>query len=129
VPRPAAAAAPASIPAEPDAAAAEGLVKASARRQARWVEVWLRRRREHVVDDIAALSPEAQAALCEQLLADMEARQVHPSIRKRLQTSGWQHPLVLPEMVRWYAQGTHGPGWDQPTPQQLLEIAAELGDG
>ena len=104
-------------------------MKTSARRQARWVEVWLRRRRERVVDDIAALSAEAQAALCEQLLADMEARQVHPSIRKRLQTSGWQHPLVLPEMVRWYAQGVHGPGWDQPTPQQLLEIAAELGDG
>jgi hypothetical protein len=111
------------------AAAGEGPVKPSARRQARWVEAWLRRRRERVVDDIAALSPEAQATLCEQLLADMQARQVHPSIRKRLQTSGWQHPLVLPEMVRWYALGAHGPGWDQPTPQQLLEIAAELGDG
>jgi hypothetical protein len=114
---------------EPDAAVGEGLVKPSARRQARWVEAWLRRRRERVVDDIAALSTEAQATLCEQLLADMEARQVHPSIRKRLQTSGWQHPLVLPEMVRWYAQGVHGAGWDQPTPQQLLEIAMELGDG
>ncbi|WP_084267673.1 replication initiation protein [Azohydromonas lata] len=115
--------------ADVDGGAGEWSVKPSARRQARWVEAWLRRRREHVVDDIAALSPEAQAELCEQLLADMQARQVHPSIRKRLQTSGWQHPLVLPEMVRWYAQGTHGPAWDQPTPQQLLEIAAELGDG
>ena len=118
-----------SATAESDGGAGEWPVKPSARRQARWVEAWLRRRRERVVDDIAALSAEAQAELCEQLLADMEARQVHPSIRKRLQTSGWQHPLVLPEMVRWYAQGTHGPAWDQPTPQQLLEIAAELGDG
>ncbi|WP_051243138.1 replication initiation protein [Azohydromonas australica] len=127
-PGPAVAAAPmAVLPAE--VLTGDSLVKPSARRQARWVEAWLRRRRERVVDDIAALSDEAQAVLCEQLLADMEARQVHPSIRKRLQTSGWQHPLVLPEMVRWFAQGVHGPGWDQPTPQQLLEIAAELGDG
>jgi hypothetical protein len=127
--RAAPAAASLAAPAEAEGGAGESGVKPSARRQARWVEAWLRRRRERVVDDIAALSSEAQATLCEQLLADMEARQVHPSIRKRLQTSGWQHPLVLPEMVRWYAQGTHGPHWDQPTPQQLLEIAAELGDG
>jgi hypothetical protein len=53
---------------------------------------------------------------------------VHPSIRKRLQTSGWQHPMVLPEMVRYYAVGSLGEQWDKPTPQQLLQIAAELGD-
>ncbi len=98
------------------------------RRQARWAEEWIRRRREQVVDDIASLSVEAQTTLVEDLLADMDARHVHPSIRKRLQTSGWQHPMVLHEMVRYYAVGTLGDQWDKPTPQQLLGIAAELGD-
>jgi hypothetical protein len=99
-----------------------------AKRQTRWTEEWIRRRREQVVEQIAAMSPEGQAALSADLLADMERRQVHPSIRKRLQTSGWQHPMVLPEMVRYYAVGSLGEQWDKPTPQQLLQIAAELGD-
>ena len=98
------------------------------KRQARWAQEWIRRRRESVVDDINAMSAEEQSQLVAHLLADMETRAVHPSIRKRLQTSGWQHPLVLPEMVRYYAAGAHGDTWDKPTPEQLLGIAAELGD-
>ena len=101
---------------------------AQAKRQTRWAEEWIRRRREQVVEQIAAMSQEGQGALSADLLADMERRQVHPSIRKRLQTSGWQHPMVLPEMVRYYAVGSLGEQWDKPTPQQLLQIAAELGD-
>ena len=111
-----------------DARGADSSREAQAKRQTRWTEEWIRRRREQVVEQIAAMSPEGQAALSADLLADMERRQVHPSIRKRLQTSGWQHPMVLPEMVRYYAVGSLGEQWDKPTPQQLLQIAAELGD-
>lgn len=100
----------------------------SHRRRARWVEEWLRRRRERIADDIAGQSAEAQQRLCDALLDDMAARNVHPSIRKRLQTSGWQHTMVLHEMVRFYARATMGEGWDTPTPEQLLEVAAQLGD-
>jgi hypothetical protein len=98
-----------------------------ARRQARWAEEWIRRRRERIVDDIGRLSGDAQSELVDALLADMEARQVHPSIRKRLSTSGWQHPMVLPEMIRFYAQGTLGENWDQPTTEDLLYIATQIG--
>ncbi|NDY93623.1 RepB family plasmid replication initiator protein [Ideonella livida] len=101
---------------------------AQTRRQARWTEEWIRRRREQVIEEIRQMSPEIQAELVQQLLADMERRQVHPSIRKRLQTSGWQHPLVLTEMVRFYAVGSRGEHWDQPSAQDLLAVAAELGD-
>ena len=59
----------------------------------------------------------------------MLARHVHPSICKRLQTSGWQHPLVLPEMLRYYAVGAYGDGWDQPGAEQLLAVAAQMGEG
>lgn len=100
-----------------------------ARRRAKWTEEWLRRRRESLADEIAAMGEEAQQALCDSLLADMVARNVHPSIRKRLQTSGWQHTMVLHEMLRFYARATIGEQWDQPSAQQLLEVASQLGDG
>jgi hypothetical protein len=99
------------------------------KRQARWHEEWLRRRRERVVADLNALSQEEQGRLTQALLSDMETRRVHPSIRKRLQVNGWQHPMVLQEMVRLFAVSCIGDGWDKPTPQQLLEIATQMGDG
>lgn len=118
---------PPSAPAE-EAPSAEAHGELQARRQMRWTEEWNRRRREQVIGQIAAMSEEGQGQLVQDLLSDMERRQLHPSIRKRLQTSGWRHPLVLPEMVRYYAEGSLGESWDKPTPQQLLQIATELGD-
>lgn len=98
------------------------------RRQARWTEAWRAARRQRLVDDIAALPEAEQARLCELLAEDMAERAVHPSIRKRLASSGWLHPLVLPEMVRFYAHAAIGEHWDQPSSAQLLEVAAQLGD-
>jgi len=99
--------------------------QAQAKRQARWAEEWLRRRRAAIIEEISAFSEAEQAELSMQLLLDMKVRDVHPSIRKRLETSGWKHDLVVAEMVRYYASGSHGDAWDKPTPEQLLEIAAE----
>ena len=93
-------------------------------RQAQWAAAWLRRRHEQVSADIASLSADEQARLCDLLAEDMAQRQVHPSIRKRLQSSGWQHAMVLHEMLRFYARGAIGEHWDQPTPEQLLAVAA-----
>ena len=98
------------------------------KRHARWTEEWNRRQREYVISDIEAMTAEMQDQLTADLMAEMELRNVHPTIRKRLQSSGWRHPLVLQEMVRYYAAGAMGENWDKPTPQQLLAIAAELGD-
>lgn len=99
-----------------------------AKRNARWTAEWNRRQRDRVVSEIVALSGEVQERLTADLLAEMERNNVHPTLRKRLQSGGWQHPLVLQEMVRWYAPGALGEDWDKPTPQQLLDIAGELGD-
>lgn len=98
-----------------------------ARRQTRWAEEWLRERRSMVIDEIASFSPEAQASLETELLTDMERRNIHPSIRKRLQTSGWQHKLVVTEMIRHYAQATHGEAWDKPSAEDLLDVATRVG--
>ena len=121
------AAAAASLKPDPQTSAPSKIVEM--KRQARWHEEWLRRRRERVVADLNALSQEEQGRLTQELLSDMETRRVHPSIRKRLQVNGWQHPMVLQEMVRFFAVSCIGDGWDKPTPQQLLEIATQMGDG
>ena len=107
---------------------ARPLGPAEQRRQSLWAAAWLRRRHEQVSADIARLPADEQARLCDLLAEDMLARQVHPSIRKRLQASGWQHPMVLHDMLRFYARGAIGEHWDQPTPEQLLAVAAQLGD-
>jgi hypothetical protein len=117
---------------EPPAPAAEQYSaqarEIQAKRQARWSAEWLRRRRNEFAAEIAALGSERQAELVAELLADMERRSAHPSIVKRLRGSGWQHPMVVNEMLRFYAQGAHGERWDQPDADALLRIAAEIGE-
>ena len=115
---------------EPPRAAskAAGVPPTERRRQKeRAAEEWIRQRRERIVEDIARLPQQEQTRLVESLFTDMEARQVHPSIRKRLKASGWTHPMVLPEMVRHFAQGAYGPDWDTPTQAQLLETIQSVG--
>ena len=99
------------------------------RRQARWLAEWLRRRRERFAAEIRALSEERRAELVAEVLADFQRRNAHPSMAKRLQLDGWQHPLVIGDVVRFYAAGAHGEHWDEPSAQELLAIAAELGEG
>lgn len=101
---------------------------AEQRRHAQWVTAWRARRHAQIGAEIANLPTQEQTHLCDMLLDDMAARQVHPSIRKRLQGNGWQHPMVLHEMLRFYASAAIGEHWDQPTPAQLLAVAAQLGD-
>lgn len=119
-----------NVPLAAGASAEEGdHAQFQAKRQARWSAEWNRRRRETIIAEIASMAPPIQERMTADLLAEMERRNVHPTLRKRLQSSGWGHPLVVQEMIRWYAAGALGDHWDRPTPEQLLEIAGELGDG
>lgn len=104
---------------------AESVQEPAAKRHERWANEWLKRRRADVVAQIEALSVEQQAELVASLLQDMEQRGVHPTIRKRLATSGWRHKMVIAEMIRHYALAAIGEGWDKPTDTQLLEVAAQ----
>lgn len=95
-------------------------------RRTRWQVEWTRREHERCAAAIEAMSPEAQRGLEQDLLAALRARDAHPSIIKRLGTSGWQHPLVRQEMLRFFGDATYGAGWDKPSAEQLLDIASEL---
>lgn len=96
------------------------------RRKAQWEEEWLRQRRERVMADLASLSEEEQQRITAALDDDMAARDAHPTIRRRLQQSGWRHPMVVNEMLRFYARATIGDAWDRPTAEELLAIAAQM---
>ena len=101
--------------------------QAQQKHRERWLAEWTRRRHERCAADIEALSSEGQKQLEQGLMAALQARQAHPSIAKRLATSGWQHPLVRHEMLRYFGAASDGEHWDQPSAEQLLAVAAEMG--
>jgi hypothetical protein len=114
----------AALPGPTDAASREQQDK----RSARWLAEWTRRRHEKCAAEIDALSVERQQDLVQGLLRVLQERQAHPSITKRLAASGWQHPLVRQEMLRYFGTATYGEGWDKPRAEDLLAIAIELGE-
>jgi hypothetical protein len=119
--------------AEQEAAGQPAALEAAAREQqdkrsARWLAEWTRRRHEQCAADIEALSPERQQELVQALQQALSERQAHPSITKRLAASGWQHPMVRHEMLRYFGTATYGEGWDKPRAEDLLAIAIEMGE-
>ena len=88
-----------------------------------WTAEWVSMRRALVVAEFEALSPETKAEWVERLRVQLHERGVHPSIRKRLETNGWKHPMVTGELIRFFK----GSEWDKPTAQDLLTIAAQHG--
>lgn len=91
-----------------------------------WRDEWLRRQREKVDSGLQEQSAEAIKELEEELLTEMEERNAHPSLIKRLQANGWGHPLVRHLMIDFYAKATLGEDWDKPSTEELLDIASEL---
>ncbi len=94
--------------------------------KASWLEEWLRRQREKVVGLLRELSEEGVRDLEAELLREMEERKAHPSLAKRLQANGWDHPLVRHLMIDFYAKAALGETWDKPTTADLLDIASEV---
>lgn len=88
-----------------------------------WTAEWVSARRALVLAEFDSLAPETQADWVERLRVHLNERGAHPSIRKRLETNGWKHPIVTGELIRFFK----GADWDKPTPQELLTIAAQRG--
>ena len=88
-----------------------------------WTAEWVSHRRALVVAEFEALAAEVQADWVERLRLNFIERNVHPSIRKRLDSNGWKHPLVASELIRFFK----GFDWDKPTAQELLAVAAQRG--
>ena len=96
--------------------------------RATWQDEWLRRERQKVIHMLRQLQSSVVQDLTNQLVEHMTNTKMHPSLVKRLQTSGWDHNLVRHLMIDYYAKGTLGESWDKPTTEQLLEVASQLSD-
>ena len=92
--------------------------------RAAWTEEWLRRRKERLrlgyLELVAEEQEQHQVAFRDHLLQTAQ-----PQLLKRLETSGWQHRLVIGAFIRFYAQRVIGDSWDKPTTDDILEIAVE----
>lgn len=88
-----------------------------------WTSEWVGRQRAQAIAELDALPAATQADWIERLRAHLADRGAHPSVRKRLETNGWKHPMVAGEMIRFFK----GADWDKPSPQDLLAVAAQRG--
>ena len=96
-------------------------------REARWREEWVKRRYRDAREMFLEHDPSAQAEWLaryrESLLAQRSV------LLKRLDRDGWEHPMVRADFLRHFGQTMIGEQWDQPTAEDLLKLAAEVGDG
>jgi hypothetical protein len=93
--------------------------------RAAWTDEWLRRRKERLRLGFQELPAAAQQSLVQafrQSLQDTGQTQ----LQKRLDSSGWQHRMVLAAFTRFYALQEIGEQWDKPSAEDILGIAAEL---
>jgi len=98
------------------------------RRRQAYETAWKERRLASIEADFRARPPESQQQTIRDLLAAMEAQDLHPQIIKRFKKDGWSHPLVKGRFLAMYAEATIGQGWNVPTDEDLLAVAAHLGD-
>ena len=109
--------------------AAQAMVIESGKKKAEartgWNEEWVKRQKAKVTEMLLQMSEEGVTELTNSLLEDLEQSNAHPSLIKRLQTSGWNHPLVKHLMINFYAKAALGEDWDKASSEDLLEIASE----
>lgn len=91
-----------------------------------WNDEWVRRQRAKVTGMLLEKSDEAIDELTAALMDSMQQANSHPSLIKRLQTSGWNHPLVRHLMLDFYARAALGENWDKASSDDLLEIASDI---
>lgn len=101
---------------------ARGLMPAaSAQEEARLA--WVAERSRAIVAEIDALSVAEQKDLEQDLQQDLLSKGRHPTLRSRLEKSGWRHQLVRQLMVDFYASAKYGEGWNRPSADQLREVS------
>lgn len=125
---------PKQVEVQPDPVEVQALANSASEKKqlelkAAWREEWLRRQRDKVIGLLKEQSDESIRDLESSLLEEMESRNAHPSLIKRLQGSGWDHQLIRHLMIDFYAKGALGEAWDKPTTDELLDIASEIQSG
>jgi len=93
--------------------------------RAAWTDEWLRRRKDRLRKGFQELGETQQQGLIDDFRQDLQASAQH-QLLKRLDSSGWQHRMVLAAFIKFYAIRVIGDDWDKPSADDILAIAAEL---
>jgi len=96
------------------------------KRKAAWTESWLRGRKQDLQRGYEELVESEKAALLEKFRLELAARNI-PHFLKRLETSGWQHPMIKDNFIKFLGQEFIGPDWFKPSEDDILAVAVTMG--
>ena len=113
-------------PAPEQAQAADSAVSQESlqKHRAAWTDEWLRRRKDRLRKGFQELGETEQQAQLDAFRRELRSTEQLQLLR-RLDTSGWQHRMVLAAFTRFYGSRVLGDDWDKPSPDDILAIAAE----
>jgi hypothetical protein len=95
-------------------------------REARWREEWIKRRYRDMHGMFLELDEPARAGWLARYRESLVAQR--SVLVKRLDRDGWEHPMVRADFLRHFARAMIGEQWDQPSAEDILGLAAEIGD-
>ncbi len=95
-------------------------------REARWREEWIKRRYRDVHGMFLEHDEPARADWLARYRESLVAQR--SVLVKRLDRDGWEHPMVRADFLRHFARAMIGEQWDQPSAEDILGLAAEIGD-
>ena len=99
----------------------EGLQK----HRAAWTDEWLRRLKDRLRKGFEELGEDERQRLIEAFRQELKTS-AQTQLLKRLDSSGWQHRMVLAAFTKFYATRVIGEHWDKPSADDILAVAAEL---
>ena len=97
------------------------------KRLERWRSEWVKRKNDELLGELSEISDETRNQLLEQYLESIEGKKGMNAVKSRIEAGDWKSPVACFVFLNFYAELTRGGGWNQPRPEELLEIAAELG--
>lgn len=103
---------------KPAKQAGRGLSRASL------IERYRSEQRARIAALFAELEQSERDGLIERFRAEVMPRQP-AALQRAFEKTGLPNPMVRAEFMRWFAEATWGPGWDQPTDAQLLTLALD----
>jgi hypothetical protein len=96
------------------------------KRKSAWTESWLRARKDDLQSGFEELSAGEQTALLEKFKVELASRNI-PQYLRRLEVSGWKHPMIKDSFVKFIGIELVGPDWFKPSEDDILSIAAVMG--
>lgn len=83
---------------------------------------------QRLENELLSMDEAVRAGIVESVYTAMKSERAHPAVLKRFEQHGWTHKMIKTKVLRTYADAVMGPKWDNPSAEELLTIAAHMGD-